>query len=124
MVWESYEELVAILELRLLGQSEPGERARTLRAIATVEDEGRARPAAAEAALLRALEDTPDDAPLHGDIEALCSRSGDWLRYADALTVRAAGIFDPTVAKDLYVRLGRIAEEHLKDDRRSAEAVR
>ncbi len=72
--------------------------------------------------MLRALEDTPDDAPLHADIEALCSRSDGWARYADALTTRAAATLNPTVARDLYVRLGRIAEAHLKDDRRSVDA--
>ncbi|MFT3775594.1 MAG: tetratricopeptide repeat protein [Minicystis sp.] len=117
-----HEELVAILELRLKAQTDPTDRAKTLRAIAAVEDEGRGRPQAAEAALLRALEDTPDDASLHEDIEKMCARSEGWGRYADALTTRAGAIFDAVVAKDLYVRLGRIAEEKLKDDRRSVEA--
>src|SRR5262249_10370722 len=35
---------------------------------------------------------------------------------------RASGIFDAVVAKDLFVRLGRIAEERLKDDKRAVEA--
>jgi tetratricopeptide (TPR) repeat protein len=117
-----HEELVAILELRLKAQTDPTDRAKTLRAIAAVEDEGRSRPEAAEAALLRALEDTPDDASLHEDIEKMCARSEGWGRYADALTARAGAIFDATVAKDLYVRLGRIAEEKLKDDRRAVDA--
>lgn len=122
-----HEELCAILELRLKAQTEPADRARTLRAIAAVEDEGRGRPAAAEAVLLRALEDTPDDASLHDDIEKMCGRveeasPGSWGRYADALTARASAIFDAAVARDLYVRLGRIAEDKLHDARRSVEA--
>jgi tetratricopeptide (TPR) repeat protein len=117
-----HEELVAILELRLKAQTEPTDRAKTLRAIAAIEDEGRSRPAEAEAALLRALEDTPDDASLHDDIEKMCARSEGWGRYADALATRAGGIFDAVVAKDLFVRLGRIAEEKLKDDKRAVEA--
>ena len=117
-----HEELVAILELRLKAQTDPSDRATTLRAIAAVEDEGRKRPEAAEAALLRAIEDTPDDTSLHEDIEKMCARSAGWGRYADTLTARAGAIFDATVAKDLYVRLGRIAEEELKDDRRAVGA--
>jgi tetratricopeptide (TPR) repeat protein len=117
-----HEELVAILELRLKAQTDPVERARTLRAIASVEDEGRARPIEAEAALLRAIEDAPDDASLHDDIEKMVARSEGWGRYADALSARAGATFDAVIARDLYVRLGRIAEEKLKDDKRSVEA--
>ncbi|MFO0763004.1 MAG: tetratricopeptide repeat protein [Byssovorax sp.] len=116
-----HEELTAILELRLKAQTEPQDRAKTLKAIAAVEDEGRGRPVEAEAALIRALEDTPDDAELHAEIERLAERNG-YERYADALTARAGAIFDATVAKDLFLRLGRVAEEKLKDDRRSVEA--
>src|SRR6185295_5308074 len=50
------------------------------------------------------------------------ARSGGWGRYCDALAARAAGIFDAVVAKDPFLRLGRLAEEQLKDDRRSVEA--
>jgi golgin subfamily B member 1 len=117
-----HEELCAILELRLKAQTDPADRARTLRAIAAIEDEGRGRPAEAEAALLRALEDTPEDASLHDDIEKLCARSDGWGRYADALGARGAAIFDAVVAKDLYVRLGRVAEEKLHNDQRSVDA--
>ena len=119
-----HEDLVGVLELRLKAQTDPVERAQTLRAIAAVLDADLGLPRDAEAALLRALEDTPDDAALHADIERLAERSGDdgFARYADALQRRATGIFDAVVAKDLFLRLGRIAEERLKDDRRSVEA--
>lgn len=116
-----HEELVSVLELRLRAQTEAADRAKTLRAIARVEDEGRSRPIHAEEALLRALEDTPDDVSLHEEIERLADRNG-YDRYADALAARAGAIFDATIAKDLYLRLGRIAEEKLKNDRRSVEA--
>src|SRR6185437_11788166 len=82
----------------------------------------RGRPAEAEAALLRALEDTPEDASLHEDIEKMNVRSEGSRRYADALAARAGAIYDAMVAKDLYVRLGRVAEEKLGDDRRAVEA--
>jgi tetratricopeptide (TPR) repeat protein len=117
-----HDELTSILELRLKAQTDPSDRARTLRTIASIEDEGRARPVAALAALLRALEDTPDDASLHDDIEKLAARADGWVKYADALAARAGAIFDATVAKDLCVRLARVAEERLKDDKRAVEA--
>lgn len=117
-----YEELAAALELRLRAQTEPADRATTLRAIATVQDEQLKRPLEAEGALLRALEDAPDDASLHDEIERLAARTEGFGRYCDALAQRAGSLFDATVAKDLYLRLGRVAEEKLKDDRRSVEA--
>ncbi|WP_044241675.1 tetratricopeptide repeat protein [Chondromyces apiculatus] len=117
-----YEELAAALELRLRAQTEPTDRATTLRAIALVQDEQLKRPLEAEAALLRALEDTPEDVTLHEDIERIAERTEGFGRYCDALAQRAGAIFDATVAKDLWLRVGRIAEEKLKDDRRSVEA--
>jgi tetratricopeptide (TPR) repeat protein len=117
-----WEELVAALEMRLKAQTEGGDRARTLRAVALVEDEKLGRPLAAEAALLRALEDTPDDADLHTEIERLAERSEGFGRYADALTQRAAATFDAVIAKDLWLRVGRMSEERLNDDRRGVEA--
>ncbi|HVY46847.1 MAG TPA: tetratricopeptide repeat protein, partial [Minicystis sp.] len=117
-----WQDLVAILELRLKAQTDPADRAKTLRAIAAVEDEGRSRPLAAEAALLRALEDTPDDAALHAEIEQIAARGDGFGRYADALSTRAGAIFDAVVAKDLYVRLGRVAETKLDDAKRAVDA--
>ncbi|WP_437590400.1 tetratricopeptide repeat protein [Sorangium sp. So ce1000] len=117
-----HEELAAALELRLRAQTEPADRAATLRAIALVQDVQLGRPLEAEQALLRALEDAPDDASLHGEIERLAERTGGFGRYCDALAQRASATFDATIAKDLFLRIGRIAEEKLGDDRRSAQA--
>src|SRR5690606_18777942 len=76
-----YEDLIAALELRLRAQSDAPERARTLRTIATAFDEQLKRPEGAENALLRALEDTPDDASLHDEIERIAERSSGFTRY-------------------------------------------
>jgi golgin subfamily B member 1 len=117
-----WEELVLALELKLRALGEPLDRSAALRAIAQIEDEHLGRPAAAEAALLRALDDTPEDVELHTDIERLAEKSSGWDRYAEALAQRAGGIFDATVAKELWLRLGRVAEERLRDDRRAVDA--
>ncbi len=117
-----YDDLIAALELRLRAQSEPADRAKSLRAIATAFDEQLKKPEGAENALLRALDDTPDDASLHEEIERVSAHLGSYARYCDKLAERAGAIFDATIATDLYLRLGRIAEEKLKDDRRSVEA--
>ena len=118
-----FEPLADTLEMRLRAQTEPGERATTLRSLAqlseaSLEDLGRA-----EAALLRALAEEPQDAALHADIERVAGLLGKagWERYADALGERAASIFDAKVTAELFLRLGRVAENHLGDLPRAAE---
>ena len=96
--------------MRLTTETEPGARAGTLRAIAEVLDAKLQRAADAEAALLRAIAEQPEAADLHADIERLAAASDGWARYADALGERAQSTFDVTLAKDLYTRLGRVAE--------------
>jgi tetratricopeptide (TPR) repeat protein len=120
-----HQELAAALELRLRAQTESVDRARTLRALAEVVETSLGDVERAESALIRALAEEPQDAALHGEIERLADRVGDgngWRRYADALQERAVGIFDATVAADLFVRLGKTSEEKLDDAPRAAKA--
>ena len=119
---ERHEELTAALEMRLSIESDPNQRAETLRTISEVLDAKLSRPADAQAALLRALAERPDDGDLHGEIERLCAASNGWGSYADALAERASSTFEPEVAKELWSRLGRIAEERLSNDARAVEA--
>ena len=111
--------------MRLRAQTEAPDRAKTLRALATVAEASLGDAKRAEAALLRALAEEPQDATLHEEIERLAAQLGRrWVAslYADALGERAAAIFDAQVTQDLFVRLGRIAEDRLKDDARAAKA--
>jgi tetratricopeptide (TPR) repeat protein len=119
-----HRELVEILELRLRGQTEPSDRARTLRKIASLCEGPVGDVERAESALLRALAEEPHDAELHADVERIAEKVGaaGWARYADALAERAGSTFDAPVAADLFRRLGRIAEEKLSDDDRAAKA--
>ncbi len=117
-----HDALVDALEMRLSVESEPTQRAETLRTIAEVLETHLSRPGDALGAALRALTETPERGDLHSDIERLAGLSEGWARYADALGERAQSTFDPEVGKDLYSRLGRVAEEHLKDEKRAVEA--
>ncbi len=114
--------LVGVLEMRLRAQTEPADRAKTLRAIADVQDGALSRPAEALQALIRALGETPEDAQLHADIERLASGTDGFGRYADALEEHAGRVFDASLAKDLWARLGRICEMQLSDDKRAVTA--
>jgi tetratricopeptide (TPR) repeat protein len=117
-------DLAAVLELRLRAQTEPQDRAKTLRALAEVYETALDDVERGQAALLRALAEEPQDATLHAEIERLAGRAGSvgWRRYADALQDRAAGTFDANVAAELYVRLGRASEERLDDPSRAVTA--
>lgn len=118
------EELVDALEMKLRAQTATEERAATLRAIATVHESSLGDAARAADALLRAFGETPGDAAVHAEIERIAGGRGEdtWRRYADALTDKAGAIFEANVTTDLYMRLGRVCQEHLSDLRRSAEA--
>jgi len=119
---EGFQELVSILEMRLTVETEPAQRMQTLREIAEVLETKLGKQSDAEEALLRALSERPEAPELHAEIERLAQATGGWTRYADTLGERAQSTFDPEVAQDLYVRLGRVAEEQLKNDQRAVEA--
>jgi len=119
---EGWQELVSILEMRLTVETEPAQRTQTLREIADVLEAKLGKQAGAEEALLRALSERPEAPELHSEIERLAQATGGWARYADTLGERAQAIFEPEVAQDLFVRLGRVAEEQLKNDQRAVEA--
>lgn len=117
-----FDALVGVLEMRLKAQSEPLDRARTLKSIAVVFDASMSDATKALDAMLRAFAETPDDPAFHDEIERLCVACSGYDRYADALNERAGNTFDAVVAKDLWTRLGRVAENKLSDDKRAVAA--
>jgi tetratricopeptide (TPR) repeat protein len=119
---ERWEKLVAVLELRLSAESEAIERTQTLWAIAEVLEGKLKQPAEAETVLLRALTERPEAEDLHAEIARLAEAGGSWERYADALSERAVTTFEPEVSRELYVRLGQVAEERLGDKKRAIVA--
>lgn len=110
-----YTELVDALEMRLSAETDPDDRAETLREIASVLEKDLQRPREAQAALLRSLAERPDSAELHANIERLARISGGFTDYAHALSERAQSTFDADLARFLYATLGRVHEEELAD---------
>jgi tetratricopeptide (TPR) repeat protein len=98
------------------------ERTQTLWAIADVLEGKLGKVSEAETVLLRALTERPEAEDLHAEIARLADKGGSWERYADALAERAVTTFDADIARELYVRLGRVAEEKLGDRKRAIEA--
>jgi tetratricopeptide (TPR) repeat protein len=119
---ERWEELANVLELRLSVEQDPSDRMETLMSIAEILETKLSRHNEALTALLRALAERPENPQLHRELERLAESSNGFERYAEALSERAGATFDPDTAKDLYVRLGRVCEERLHDDRRAVSA--
>lgn len=122
---ERFGDAVSVLELRLRAQSEPSDRAKTLRAVAELEEQRLSSPKAALGALLRALDEAPEDTSLHADVErlaALAPGSDGFVDYANALEKRLESTYDAELGKDLAVRLGKVSEDKLADPRRAVRA--
>ncbi len=112
---DRHEELVLALEMRLSAETDPQDRADTLRQVASVLEKQLHKPSDAQSALLRSLAEQPDSAELHADIERLARLCDGFRDYADALTERAQATFDADLARFLYATLGRISEQELGD---------
>ena len=121
---EKWQSLPEVLEMRLSVETDTAVRAETLTQIADVHETKLSEPEQALGAALRALSERPESSELHALAERLSASADAWGTYADALTERAQSTFDPDVAKDLYSRLGKIAEENLSDPSRAIEAYR
>ncbi len=121
-----HKERVAVLELKLSALSDPDARAAVLREISDVTDLELGDADGALTALLRSLEETPHDAGLHSELERLAAKGTDqkasFGRYADAVAAKAGQVLDAAVARDLWVRVGRVAEDKLEDPSRASSA--
>jgi tetratricopeptide (TPR) repeat protein len=120
------EDLAAVLELRLRAQQDPAERAQTLRALAELLETQLQDPKRALEALLRAVSETPDEATLHDSIVRVAEAAGgdSFASYATVLDERARALFEAEITGSLYLRLGTICAERLKDLPRAASAFR
>ncbi len=116
--------LVDVLELRLTTEHDTVSRATTLREIARVAETQRGAPTVALDALLRAVSEQPEDDALHGEVERLAAQTDSFTRVAEVLEERARSTFEPELARDLYVRVGRIAEDRLSAPSRAVDAYR
>jgi len=119
---ERWDALVELYELRLTVEADQAERTQTLWAIAEALETKLSRLPDALDALLRALPESPEAEDLHAEIGRLAAASNGWERYAAALSERAQSTFEAEVARDLFVRLGKVAEEQLGDKKRAVAA--
>ena len=121
-VQERWDDLASLLEKKAEGATDPIDRRMHLRRLARVHEQGRAKPQLAFDALSRALAEDPSDVDTVDELERLAEVTKSFERFADALAARASSALDPTVARNLWVRLARVAEERLNEPSRAIEA--
>ncbi|MCB9619521.1 MAG: hypothetical protein H6724_08740 [Sandaracinus sp.] len=102
--------------------SDPFDKKRELRALAEIRENGLHDPKAAFDAMARAFAEDPADEEVAEELERLAAMTESYGRLADELTARAGAAFDPTVARSIFMRLARIAEERLSDRPRAIDA--
>jgi tetratricopeptide (TPR) repeat protein len=119
-----YEDVVAALELRLRGEVARSDRTRTLREIAYVLEVEIGDAQRALASILLAVELTPADQELHSDVERVAARVGHagWSDYAATLDRVLRGSSTSVHDAELWLKLGRVAEESLVELERATHA--
>lgn len=121
-VQEKFPELISLLRLKAEAASDPFDKKAELQRVAEVAENGLGDLSGAFGALAEAFGEDPSDEHLAEELERLAAASDGFGRLADELAQRASSALDPMVARGLYVRLARIAEERLGDDGRAVEA--
>lgn len=119
---ERWDELAELLAGKANAAFDPEDKREELRRLAEVHELGRRDKQAAFEAYRRALAEDAADVRTQDDIERLAGELGAWDKAADAFAGRASSVLEPEVARSLYGRLARIAEQQLGDDTRAMEA--
>jgi tetratricopeptide (TPR) repeat protein len=117
-----FDDLAALVLAKAEAASDPHEKRDELRRLAEIHERGRGDQRKAFEALSRALAEDPGEESIADELERLSVSLGNDRELADALGSRATSALDPNVAQSLWVRLARIAEDRLGDDRRAIEA--
>jgi tetratricopeptide (TPR) repeat protein len=119
-----WDNLAQVLDLAAESVSDPVEKRELLRQLAEVNEHGRGDKYAAFESYRRALSEDASDLRTADDLERLAGALGHWERVADVLAARASSVLEPEIARNLYGRLARIAENNVGDDARAIEAYR
>lgn len=107
--------LVDALRLRLRDEHEPLARVETLRAIAQVYATELGQPGPAMDALLDAIAETPEADDIYEQLDGLAAATGAWGKYAQALKLRAAEVFDSDLSGRIWERAARVFEDRLEN---------
>ncbi|HET8936086.1 MAG TPA: tetratricopeptide repeat protein, partial [Polyangiales bacterium] len=119
---ERWDDLVTLIERKLLGLNDAVARRDELLNLAAVREHGQKDRSAAFEALTRALAEDASDSSLIDDLERLAADLSIWERLYDVLMQRAADLADANQASELLKRAGQLAERELQDPVRAIES--
>ncbi|MAQ13170.1 MAG: hypothetical protein CMN30_00015 [Sandaracinus sp.] len=120
---ERWDDLAELHALKADGATDPFDKKAELQKLAEVHEHGRHDDRAAFTAIARAFGEDPNDEALAENLERLAEKTDQWGQLADTLESRASNSFDPQNARQLYVRLARVAENRLNDPSRAIGAT-
>lgn len=119
---ERWDLLADLLALKAEVATDPLDKKAELLQLARVYEEGLRDQSKAFDAMAKALAEDMSDENVSEELERLAAATDGYGRLADELSARADHALDPMVARSLFVRLARIAEERLSDDARAVMA--
>lgn len=123
MVQERWDLLADLRLAKAEVAADPVDKKREFRALAEIRESGQRDPRSAFDAMALAFAEDPADEDVAEELERLAAMTEGYPRLADELTTRGGAAFDPAVARSIFVRLARIAEERLADPARAVDAL-
>jgi tetratricopeptide (TPR) repeat protein len=117
-----WDELATLLTRGISALPDAFDKQRRHLALAQIHEQHRNDKQAAFDALCAAHLEDAEDTSVAPEIERLAGQLGAWERAAEVIDRRAASTSDPQMARALYRRLARIAEQELKDVTQTIEA--
>jgi tetratricopeptide (TPR) repeat protein len=119
-----WDDLVAVVALKLSGVDDPAARLTELKGLAQVHESGRGDLASAFATWRRALHEDPSDFDARMELERLAGALQRWADLVAVLEEESAATGDPTVGGELAVRAAELSRDRLEDDPRAVANYR
>lgn len=121
-VQERWDDLAELYRTRAEGASDSFDRKADYLRLAEVEENGRRDLVASFNATAAAFGEDPNDEETASRLERLAGETNAYDKLVEEFGTRAASVMDPEVARNLYWRVARIAEDKLSDDERAIGA--
>ncbi|MFT5355745.1 MAG: tetratricopeptide (TPR) repeat protein, partial [Polyangiales bacterium] len=121
-VQERWDDLAELYRTRAEGASDSFDRKADYIRLAEVEENGRRDLVASFNATAAAFGEDPTDVQTAERLERLAGETGAYDKLVDEFGTRASAVMDPEVARSLYWRVARIAENQLSNDERAIGA--
>ncbi|MCP4602512.1 MAG: tetratricopeptide repeat protein [Proteobacteria bacterium] len=119
-----WDQLAAIMELKLEIIDDPQERLNELLSLADIHEAGRSQPLAAFGVFARALKEDPSRIDVMEAIERIADIQGLWDRVTETYAEQADKVYDAETECKILMRLGEVRERRLQDSQGAIDAYR